>query len=141
MKTKNKTIKIVVLDDNSFYNKLLAKQIDEYTERMKSDNKDYNFEIEAYAHADDFLRNLKKDTNIAFVDYFLGQGITGREIIAEIEKRCDNCKIIIVSKSREAQKVVDTVSRGATAFIYKDKYALKRACFFVDHIANNQLNL
>ena len=137
MGTKEKTIKIVVLDDSHFYNKLLTKQIENYTKNIEYD-KEYKFTIESYVHSDDFLRNLKEDIDIAFVDYYLGEGVTGSDMIKQIKKQCKNCKVIIISKARNVKTTLDTVSEGAMAFIYKDKNALARACFFVDHIASNK---
>lgn len=136
MKTQ-KELKIAVLDDSSFYNKLLTKQIENCTTNLAY-TKGYNCSINSFVHFDDFLRNLRKDTDLVFIDYFLGQGVTGGQIIKQIKKICKNCKVIVVSKVRSIQTVVDTVSEGATAFIYKDKNALARACFFVEHIAEKK---
>lgn len=139
MKTEKREIRIVVLDDSDFYNKLLTRQLESYT-RTVSEHTNYRFSIESYVHADDCLRNLKEDTDIAFLDYYLGDGITAQDIMTEIKKKCDNCKVVIVSKAQNILTTDRTLQEGAAAFLYKlDKEALQKTCFFVDDVMKDLL--
>ena len=135
---EKKQFKIIILDDSVFYNKLLTKQIEEHTEDLMY-NKGCNFNIRSYIDSTTFLNNLEKDTDIAFVDYHLGQGLNGGDLIKKIEAHCLNCKIVIVSQNKNVQTVIDSVSEGSTAFIYKDENALDRVSFFLKYIANNKI--
>ncbi len=135
MKKQTKDLRIAVLDDSSFYNKLISKQIESYTHGLALD-RGFEFNIESYAHSDDFLRNLKPETDIAFVDYYLGNGVNGGDIMKLIQQKCENCKIVIISQARNTKTIVETLSNGASAFIYKDNKALAKTCFFVEHFAN-----
>lgn len=135
MEKRKKKLKITVLDDSSFYNRIVSKQLESYTHALSLD-RGFDYSISSYAHADDFLRNLKPDTNIAFVDYYLGNGVTGDQVMKQIHQKCDNCKVVIISQARNKLSAVDTIIDGATAFIYKDINALAKSCFFVEHYAN-----
>lgn len=135
MKKQKKELKIAVLDDSSFYNRIVSKQLESYTSALAMD-RNFNFTINSYAHADDFLRNLKPDVNIAFIDYYLGNGVTGVEVMKSIHQKCDDCKVVIISQARNKLSAVDTILEGASAFIYKDKSALAKSCFFVEHYTN-----
>jgi hypothetical protein len=72
MKNSDKKLKIAVLEDNSFYNKIICKKLDYYT-KLLADAKGFRYEIESYAHFDDFLRNLKSDINIVFFRLLFGR--------------------------------------------------------------------
>lgn len=137
MKTENQNIRIVVLDDSSFYNTLLTRQLQSYT-RAVEESTDYRFNIESYVHADDCLRNLKPDTDIAFLDYYLGNGVTAQDVIRQINRSCFNCKVVVVSMTRNAFTEGKSLEQGASAFLYKlDKYTLQKTCFFVDELVED----
>jgi DNA-binding NarL/FixJ family response regulator len=53
-----------------------------------------------------------------------------------IQKRCANCKIVIISQSSDPYTADKTIGNGAAAFIYKDKDALEKSCYFVEEYAN-----
>lgn len=135
MENSGKKLKIAVLEDSSFYNKIICKKLDYYT-KLLSDAKGFKYEIESYAHFDDFLRNLKADINIVFLDYYLGEGVTAIDVMDVIQKKCANCKIVIISQSSNPFTAEKTLSNGAAAFIYKDKDALEKSCYFVEEFTN-----
>ncbi len=129
-----KKFKIVVLEDNEFYNRLLTKQLQNYTDIISA-QKNYNFEINSYLHAVDCLTNLKEDTDIAFVDFYL-DNITGLEVIRKIKEKSPDCKIIIISQVHNVKTSQNTISEGALEYIFKDRNALARSCFILEDIIN-----
>jgi DNA-binding NarL/FixJ family response regulator len=130
-----KRYRITVLEDNEFYNRLLSKQLKNYTDIISA-QKNYDFEISSFMSPHDFLANLKEDTDIAFVDFYLGS-LTALEIITKIREKCRDCKIIVISQVRNPQSMYNTISLGALEFIYKDTAALARSCFIVEDIINS----
>ncbi|MFZ5554398.1 MAG: response regulator [Bacteroidota bacterium] len=138
MKRKKQIFKIVVLEDSSFYNNILTRQLEYYTNAIAMDKK-CEFNIQSFTSSVDFVRNLQPDIDIAFVDYYLGNGVTGSQIIREIKKVCKNCKIIIISQSRSMRTGTMTLTEGAKDYIYKDKHALSKSCFIVEDIVNDRL--
>jgi DNA-binding NtrC family response regulator len=114
------------------------KYLSNYTEEIAND---YHIEIEisSFTNYEDFLRNLKPDIDISFVDFYLGNGKTGLDIIREIKKVSRDCKIVIISQSLGVSASLLTLNEGATDFIHKDKNAFTRSCYLVEDIINDKL--
>lgn len=130
-----KNFRIIVLEDNEFYNRLLTKQLQNYTDIISA-QKNYSFEINSYLHTVDCLTNLKEDTDIAFVDFYL-DNITGLEVIKKIKEKSPDCKIIIISQVQNVNTTRNTISEGAFEYIFKDRNALARSCFILEDIINS----
>ena len=138
METNNQ-FKIVVLEDNDFYNQLLTRQLENYTGEIAKD-KGYSFDISSYTNATDFLKNLKTDTDIAFVDYYLGESKNGLEVLKIIKQKCPDCKVVIISRENNIKTSLQTLNEGAYTFIYKDQGALIESCVLVEEIIKDRLN-
>jgi DNA-binding NtrC family response regulator len=138
MKTKNH-FNIVVLEDSDFYNNILSRKLENYTSSIAFD-KDLSFDIYSYTNINDCLSNLNSDTDIAFVDYYLGDSKNAIDIIKKIKQKCTHCKIIIISQSKNVKTSLETIREGACDFILKDHTALMRSCYIVEHIINERLN-
>lgn len=138
MKKLKKQFKIVVLEDNEFYNNLLTKQLKNYTEEMALD-KDCSFEIESYTNANDCLRNFKSDTDIAIIDYYLGESKNGSDILKAIKEKCSTCKVIVISQFQNIKTYYQTLNEGAYHFIFKDRDALAKSCIVIEDIVNEEL--
>ncbi len=139
MKKLKKQFKIIVLEDNEFYNTILTRQLKNYTNEMELGN-NYSFDIESYTNASDCLRNLKPDTDIAIVDYYLGESKNALDILKAIKATCNNCKVIIISQFKNIKTYYQTLNEGAYHFIFKDRNALSKSCFAVEDIINQSLN-
>ncbi len=138
METSNQ-FKIVVLEDNDFYNQLLTRQLENYTSEIAKD-KGYSFDISSYTNATDFLKNLKTDTDIAFVDYYLGENKNGLEVLKIIKQKCPDCKVVVISRENNIKTSLQTLNEGAYTFIYKDQGALIESCVLVEEIIKDRLN-
>lgn len=136
MKTQNH-FNVVVLEDNNFYNNILTRQLQNYTENIALE-KHFSFDIQSYTSANDCIRNLKPETDIAFVDYYLNES-NALEVMRKIQKRCDDCKIIIISQIKNIKTSLQTFSEGASDFISKDRNALARCCYILEEIINQRL--
>ncbi len=136
MKTQNH-FNVVVLEDNNFYNNILTRQLQNYTESIALE-KHFSFDIQSYTSANDCIRNLKAETDIAFVDYYLNES-NAIEVMRKIQKRCDDCKIIIISQIKNIKTSLQTLSEGASDFISKDRNALARCCYILEEIINQRL--
>lgn len=138
METNNQ-FKIVVLEDNDFYNQLLTRQLENYTSEIAKD-KGYIFDISSYTNATDFLKNLKTDTDIAFVDYYLGDNKNGLEVLKIVKQKCPDCKVVVISRENNLKTSFQTLNEGAYTFIYKDQGALIESCVLVEEIIKDRLN-
>ncbi len=136
MKTQNH-FNVIVLEDNNFYNNILTRQLQNYVENIAME-KHFSFEIQSYTSASDCIRNLKPETDIAFIDYYLN-GSNAIEVMRKIQKRCDDCKIIILSQIKNIKTSLQTLSEGASDFISKDRNTLARCCYIFEEIINQRL--
>jgi DNA-binding NtrC family response regulator len=130
--------KIVILEDSDFYNKILTRQLQHYTGEIAFD-KGYNFDIQSYTSVNDCLRNLKTDTDIAIVDFYLGESKNALDILKIIKQTCTDCKVIIISQAQNVETYYKTLNEGAYHFIYKDSEALAKCCFIVEDIINERI--
>lgn len=133
-----KKYRILVLDDSAFYSGLLTKQLENYTMSIQLEN-EMDFAIESYTSAEDCMAKIKNDTHMAFVDYYLGNGVTGSDVMKQIKQRSKNCKVIILSQTYSIKTAMKTITEGAVEFILKDKLALSKCCFLVDDFVKGKL--
>jgi DNA-binding NarL/FixJ family response regulator len=131
-----KIIGITILDDSEFYSRLLLRQLRNYTDIISA-QREIVFEINSFINPTDFINNLRKDTDIVFIDFYLGN-TTAMDLIETIKKQCTNCKIIVISQVRNELTSLETIKKGAIEYIYKDQNALARSCFIVEDLINNK---
>lgn len=136
--SNKKKYRILVLDDSEFYNMLLTRQLENFTETLKLDH-DLEFEIQSYTNVEECLAKMKPDTHIAFVDYYLGKGITGSDVIKKLKQKCRNCKVIIISQNYSIKTALKTITEGAIEFILKDREALSKCCFVLNDFVHGRL--
>lgn len=135
MKDRN-LIKIFVMEDNEMYNSLLTKKLQLYTQTLSLDT-NYTFEIFSYVSLADFIKNLQEDADIVFLDYYLVKNITALDIYNKVKETCKNCKIFIISRTRDTNIINKVFENGIDDFIFKDKYALAHSCYLVKRVVYN----
>ncbi|HKC67419.1 MAG TPA: response regulator [Bacteroidia bacterium] len=138
MKTQSH-FKIVVLEDSEFYNNILSKKLHNYIKPISLD-KEYSFDIQSYTNLNDCLYNLHADTDIAFVDFYLGDSKNALYVLKKIKQKCSNCKVVVISQSKSTATELQTINEGAVDFISKDNDALMRSCYIAEDIINERLN-
>ena len=132
-----KLVKIVVMEDNEMYNSLLTKKLEMYTKSLSLDS-DYSFEISAYVSLADCMKNLKEDIDIIFLDYFLVRNVTALDILNRIKQKCRNCKIFIISRTRDSEIINKAFEQGVDDFIFKGKYGLAHSCYLIKRTLANK---
>ncbi len=120
---KDKKIKIVVVDDDLYFNKVLTKYISTIcNEKLYSNVK---FEIKTYTNAHDFIEELDDETNILILDYYLinlneSDILTGADVLDEVNKHCTNCEVIMISSQKSQTIKEDLKSKGIFEYIDKN---------------------
>ncbi len=136
--TKNK-FTIVVLDDNAFYSAILSKRIKTYAKMLSfAFNKNYEFDIKSYTTAIDCIKNLKRDTDIFFIDFFLDNKIKASDLFGKIRKMCNHCKVVVISNTRNIGILLRLFPEEAITFIYKDEDALSKSCMIIDEVVTSR---
>jgi len=133
-----KQFRILVVEDSQFFNELLIRQLEWYTADIASNN-DCKIDIDSFMNATDCLNNLKEDTDVAFLDYYLEDGKTAVDIVKQLNKKNRNCKVIILSHAQDAKKAVSLLKRHSVDFIYKDENALSEICSVAGDLIKSKL--
>jgi len=112
--------KIVILDDNDFYNKILTRFL---SESLKKTGllKGFTVDIFSFTSVKDCLNNLDNSVDILFTDYFLSDDCNATHIIDFINEKVLTCKVIVVSQIQNMKTCALTILAGAYEFIKKDK--------------------
>lgn len=139
---RNKTIKIVVVEDDLYFNKVLTKYIS-----TLCDEKVYNkvhFDIKSYTNAHDFIEEMDDETNILILDYYLvnlkeTDILTGGDVLEEINKHCTNCEVIMVSSQKSEAIKEDLKSKGINEYIDKNVSSNNRIGAVIQKILHNQI--
>lgn len=121
---KIKSIRVVIVEDDLYYNRLLTK----YVQTICNSNvyPDFKFEIVSYTNADDCIKELDDSTDIMILDYFLSgdndtEILNGDDVLSEVKKHCgDSCKVILISAMRNAHLAADLMRKGIYEYIDKN---------------------
>jgi len=127
-----KTVRILLLEDNQYFNCLLLQELRNCVngDRFRTE---FRFIFHTFTDTCDFIARLKspdfKDAySIAFIDYFLGDGINGSHIIKMLRERSAGTSIVLLSQSKSVKEEVSPSSYDY--FVTKDNsaVALCRLC-------------
>lgn len=132
------TYKIIVLDDNAFFNSLLTKLLKNFTHDIYGSKK-YQFEIQSYTSYHDCIRNLDASTNVIFSDYFLGNRKTALHLLEEVKTKCMNCKVVVLSGALSISNTTLLLAKGAVDFVFKDKNSLQKSCYILEGIIEDSI--
>jgi len=122
MKTGNK-IKIVIVEDDIYYNKMLTKYVSTVCNSSLINKQD--LEIKSYLTAHDCIENLEDDTDIMILDYYLynkdeKDELGGADVLKEVKKHCPDCKVIIISAQTEPDVAVALMRQGIYEYVDKN---------------------
>lgn len=112
--------KIVVLEDDDFYNKLLSRYLKTALSELGI-VKGFALEVKSYTSLIDCTLNFDNDTILMFTDYYLKDRHSASNIIDFVNSRPSACKIVVISQIQNLQTEFSTLLKGAIDFIKKDK--------------------
>lgn len=131
METLNKAVRISILEDNIYYNKLLTEQLKQHINDVAK-RKKVKVDIDCFSNYSDFLSNFNSETSVAFVDYFLDDNKTGLDVLRKIKSTCFNCKVIVLSDTKNIWDMYMCLLEGASGIIIKDDNAFSLCNYIVD---------
>jgi two-component system, NtrC family, response regulator AtoC len=103
-----KPVKIFVVEDNEWYNKLLV-----YTLSLNPD-----YEVRSFFNARDFLNCLNESPDIVTLDYRLPD-LSGLDVLKRIRQENDDVQVILISEQEDIDLVVTLLKMGAYDYITK----------------------
>ena len=138
MKNSTQKIDIIILEDNDFYRTALQKELKKTSQNFSPGDK-FSFDFHVYSKAGDFLQDIRNEkfndrNTIAFMDYYLGDGLNGGHILKILKGSNKRMKIILFSQS---QNVIYSLRKKTDLnrdidFIVKDQYTLAVCSLFLE---------
>lgn len=121
--TRRKIVKIVIVEDDNYYNKALTKYV--HTLCNPAVYPKFDFEIKSFDNAHDCIRELENDIEVMILDYFLTNDnevdvLNGADVLAEVNKHCPNCKVIMVSALQNAHTATEMMRQGIYEYVDKN---------------------
>lgn len=141
--TMKKTINVMVVEDDEYFNMLLGNTLKNCT-ITDHKRRSYRFRFHSFLNADECVRRIRSldlanDDLIAFVDYYLGDGINGTHIIKILKDLTFNCTSVLLSQSKGVKE--KTYPGLYDYFILKDKSAPALCCLFLEQYLDNKIYL
>jgi two-component system, NtrC family, response regulator AtoC len=118
-----KPLKIFVVEDNEWYNKLLVHTL--------SLNPDY--EIKSFFNAKDFLDSLYESPGIVTLDYRLPD-LSGLEVLKKIKQENSDIQVILISEQEDIEMAITLLKHGAYDYITKSEDIRERLLNTVQNI-------
>lgn len=133
-------VRIIVLEDNEFYNKILSKQLSVRATKIEHEIA-CEIEILCFTSTRDFFSNLENlaSLDLAFVDFNLDDAISGLEVMKLILQQFPNCKVVIFSKTHNNSIENINITSGALEFLKKDRHTIDRLQEIFEHVIRSQM--
>ena len=119
------TLKIFVVEDSEWYNRLLVHTL--------SLNPDY--EVKSFFNGRDFMNCLYESPDIVTLDYRLPD-LNGLEILKRIRQENNDVQVILISEQEDIDTVVTLLKLGAYDYITKSEDIKDRLLITVQNIRN-----
>jgi CheY-like chemotaxis protein len=136
-----RTINILVVEDNKYYNNLILETLKQSADfRMARSN--FRLKILSFTSAQECIHEIRsgnciKEDTIAFIDYYLGNGINGTHIVKMLKSRPYNTTVVMLSQSGEIRAKV--IPGWCDYFIVKDSYAPALCSLCLNQYLDNKL--
>ncbi|MGV3632014.1 MAG: response regulator [Bacteroidota bacterium] len=127
----NQILRIVILEDNLFYNKLFSRKIEQLVEKHKV-GKNITFVLDSFNNYSEFLNNFNKDTNIAFVDFNLDNNFSGIDVIKDIRNVSFDCTVIIISDAKNNYNLYHCLYEGASGIVLKNDTTFDLCSYLIE---------
>lgn len=118
-----RSVKIFVVEDNEWYNKLLV-----YTLSLNPD-----YEVKSFFNARDFLECLGESPDIVTLDYRLPD-YSGLEVLKRIKQVNEDIHVILISEQEDIDMVVTLLKLGAYDYITKSNDIRERLLNTIQNI-------
>lgn len=135
-------INILIIEDDLYYNNLLARKIKNYTYKSAPDKR-YVITIDQVYDPKEFLRVIHEAKDIrrtiAFIDYRLGKGFTGLDLSEKLVERNEHIKIVIMSQSEKIINGLEGLEQQKSIYtkLVKHEYTPDICCIIIENYLKN----
>lgn len=130
--------KIVVLEDDDFFNKLLSHYLKTHLDNSGLIN-GFTVSINSYTSFNDCSVNLQPNVDILLTDYYLSDGYNAKKMIDKVKNRGIDCKIIVMSREQNLKTAIVPLLEGASEFIKKNNDVLQNCLYVSEAIVLDKL--
>lgn len=99
--------KIFIVEDNKLYAQVLKKQL-----------VDNQYQVKVFYNGKDCIAQLDEKPDVITLDYTLPD-MTGHGVLKEIQKKCPNTHVIIISAQESISTAIELMKNGAYDYIMK----------------------
>lgn len=121
-----KTFTIFVLEDDEWYNKLLAHTI--------SLNPDY--QVKSFFSANEFFKSIHEKPDVVTLDYRLPD-TNGEDVLEKIKQQSPDTEVIIISEQDNIETALNLLKIGAYDYIVKEKNIKDRLLAIINNVQKN----
>lgn len=123
---KKEHLRIFVVEDDEWYNKLLVHHLNMVPE----------YEVRSFMRGKDLLDSLYEMPDAITLDYRLPD-IKGSELLKEIRKRNKTAEVVVISEQEDVQTAVDLLKEGAFDYLVKNEEIQSRLQNVMGRIRDN----
>ncbi len=95
------------------------------------------YEVESFETGEECLDNIHRNPDVVILDYRLNsinpEAADGLEILQKIKNYAEDIRVIMLSSQTQYGKAVQTIMKGATEYVLKDKNSFQS----IDRILSN----
>lgn len=141
IRRRNKKISILVVEDNEYFNAILTHELDIYARDLQI-IRDFHYEIVNFTNVKKCIEAIKENKFghtqvIAFVNYYLGDGINGAMVMKKLLAQNPENKVIIMSQTQNGKISGENKNLGAYEFIFKNNDAPFKCCLVLEQIISS----
>ncbi len=123
-KGKKRNPLIFIVEDDNLYQEMLKVQL----KKLKSVN------VKMFNSAEACLRKLSKNPTVVLLDYHLGNGMNGVELLKIIKEQKPNTEVIMLSSEESDEVLYTCMKNGAFDYVRKSEGSLNRVGFLISKI-------
>jgi hypothetical protein len=138
-----KTINVLVIEDNEYYNNMLSNAIQQSVSSFLFKGK-HQLVIRSFTDANEYIRKIKSkelecNDTIVFVDYYLGEGINASHIIRVLKENSCDTMVVLLSQSPDVKEKSSLIPYDY--FVVKDDYAPALCSMYLKQYIENKYSV
>ena len=138
-----KTINVLVIEDNEYYNNLLSNALQQSINSILL-NGEYRLILHSFTNAADYIRKIKSqelecNDAIVFLDYYLGDGINAAHIIRLLKEQTCDTMVVLLSQSRTVREKSNLSHYDY--FVVKDSLAPALCSLYLRQFIENKFSV
>ena len=133
-------INVLVIEDNEYYNSLILNALRQSIHFVQSKMK-YQMVLHSFIDSSHFMKQIEshefiENNVIAFVDQYMGNGISGSQIIKQLKNENSNTFAVLLSQSPDIEE--RSTQNNYDFCVIKDTFAPAFCRLYLDQFIENK---